>query len=104
MSCEGGNGAMSSVPSHHVLLFCCSTGNACFLAILRRSFRFIQSTRLLLNPPVRHSALFVCRWRDEITKEVTMTSSNKSLWGAITLMLVFVGANLSLPGAATTPS
>lgn len=50
MSCEGGNGAMSSVPSHHVLLFCCSTGNACFLAILRRSFRFIQSPRLLLNP------------------------------------------------------
>lgn len=33
-----------------------------------------------------------------------MTSSNRLLCGAITLTLVFVGANLSLPGAATTPS
>ena len=32
-----------------------------------------------------------------------MTSSNKLLWGAITCTLVFVGANLSLPGAAPTP-
>ncbi len=33
-----------------------------------------------------------------------MTSSSKLLWGAITLTLVFVGANVSLPGAGTTPS
>jgi hypothetical protein len=33
-----------------------------------------------------------------------MTSSSKLLWGAITLTLVFVGANVTLPGAATTPS
>lgn len=33
-----------------------------------------------------------------------MTSSNTWLWGAITLTLVFVGANVNLPGAATTPN
>lgn len=32
-----------------------------------------------------------------------MTSSNTWLWGAITLTLVFVGANVTLPGAATPP-
>jgi hypothetical protein len=33
-----------------------------------------------------------------------MTSSNTWLWGAITLTLVVVGANVTLPGAATAPN
>jgi hypothetical protein len=40
----------------------------------------------------------------ETTKEDTMTSSIKLLWGAIALALVLVGAGLVVPGIATTES
>ena len=50
MSYEQGKGAMSSVPSRQASVFCCSTDNDCFLAILCRSFRFIHSLGLLPDP------------------------------------------------------
>ena len=41
---------MSSVPSHHVLLFCGPICNDCVLAILRCSFRLIHSSQGLPEP------------------------------------------------------
>ena len=41
---------MSSVPSHRTVVFCCPTDNDYFLAVLRLSFRFIRSSRLLPDP------------------------------------------------------